>query len=244
MIKRSNWHTGSFLSLATLVILSTSSPSFAMNTKNDALFKAIGLNNLKQVKKLVKKKKANVNCIKKHATPLLYAIMNNSTEIAVFLLRYCSEKIIKLTVNSSFNPLLFACNRGNKKMVEKLLKKGADPNKAANGDTPLYIACLRNNIEIVKLLIKYNANIYQRYIDFSKKQPSPEILQVLLEEKFRRKREEKEKNEKTENRNNGQKREKLKKETTKIVIPLKGKFYFEYEFIQEIRTRKKTSNTI
>jgi ankyrin repeat protein len=54
--------------------------------------------------------------------------------------------------------LMYACNNNDKKLVEELLKKGADVNIGSDF-YPIHISVLNNNIEILKILIKYDADI-------------------------------------------------------------------------------------
>ena len=60
-------------------------------------------------------------------------------------------------------PLVKACENGNYKIIEALLKKGADPNKYIDGGwTPIEAVFVKhhsNRFEIAKLLIEYGADV-------------------------------------------------------------------------------------
>ena len=64
-----------------------------------------------------------------------------------------------------FTPLGLAAFFGKVEIVEYLLKKGADPNIAANNQfkvAPLHSACATGNIEIVKILLTAGAYVNSR----------------------------------------------------------------------------------
>ncbi len=96
---------------------------------------------------------------------LIYIALKNNSDIF--------EKIIKTTANEDavtidFNKadfrgdtiLSFACQKGNTKIVEALIKNGADLNKAnEHGETPLFTACSKGHTKIVEALIKAGADL-------------------------------------------------------------------------------------
>jgi ankyrin repeat protein len=60
-------------------------------------------------------------------------------------------------------PLIQAIDKNHDQVVELLLSKDADINKAdKDGQTPLYIASAKGNEKIVKLLLSKNANIFKK----------------------------------------------------------------------------------
>lgn len=62
-------------------------------------------------------------------------------------------------LSSGPSPLYLACEEGNIKQVELLLKNGADVNQQDSlGRTSLFIACQKNNFEIAELLLSRGAN--------------------------------------------------------------------------------------
>uniref|UniRef100_A0A1X7SEM0 Uncharacterized protein n=1 Tax=Amphimedon queenslandica TaxID=400682 RepID=A0A1X7SEM0_AMPQE len=57
-------------------------------------------------------------------------------------------------------PLAMACIRGHTKIVELLLKKGANANVTDENElTPLGNASIPGHTEIVKLLLEHGANV-------------------------------------------------------------------------------------
>ncbi|XP_019858662.1 PREDICTED: transient receptor potential cation channel subfamily A member 1 homolog [Amphimedon queenslandica] len=61
-----------------------------------------------------------------------------------------------VTIEMDRTPLAMACIRGHTKIVELLLKKGANVNVTdENENTPLGIACKKGHTEIVELLLKH-----------------------------------------------------------------------------------------
>jgi len=66
---------------------------------------------------------------------------------------------VRLLSTGQTTPLMFACMLKPVKIVEFLLKKGADPNlKSSTGQTALMMATIRGRFEIVKLLLEYGAD--------------------------------------------------------------------------------------
>lgn len=67
-------------------------------------------------------------------------------------------------VDRQTTALMLAARKNNEKMVDFLLKKGANPDLASNspGQTPLHIAASQGYIEIVRLLLKKGASINAR----------------------------------------------------------------------------------
>lgn len=51
-----------------------------------------------------------------------------------------------------------ACQNGNIRRVEKILKTGINVNYVCNNTTPLYVACQNGHFEIAKLLLEYGAD--------------------------------------------------------------------------------------
>lgn len=63
--------------------------------------------------------------------------------------------------------LFEAAKNGNLAIVNKLLEKGADPNKETiNGETPLYIASQYNNPEVVEVLLEKGADPNKATTDY------------------------------------------------------------------------------
>lgn len=72
-----------------------------------------------------------------------------------------AEQRIKgsLLVEERKKGLMEAVKEGDLKKCEKLLSKGADPNKLSNGLSPLMAAAIEGDTKIGKLLLKHNADV-------------------------------------------------------------------------------------
>ena len=98
-------------------------------------------------------------------TPLHYAILYNSTEIAVYLIEKCAN--LNTQDNNGDTPLHLAIKLNNNKIAFALINKRANVNiKDRFGNSPLYLAYKSNNEnkqDIIKTLIEnggeqYNTN--------------------------------------------------------------------------------------
>uniref|UniRef100_H3DCN8 Oxysterol-binding protein n=1 Tax=Tetraodon nigroviridis TaxID=99883 RepID=H3DCN8_TETNG len=96
---------------------------------------------------------------------IFHAEVGNVAEIQT-LLQLRVEQSISLNINCrsrskaspGWTPLHLACSCGHRRVVEELLKVGADINVQDNmGDTPLHKAALAGRKEIVLLLLRYDA---------------------------------------------------------------------------------------
>jgi ankyrin repeat protein len=82
-------------------------------------------------------------------------------KIIELILPFCTNDTINKPDKAGCTPINVACAKGYKKIVELLLKNGADINaKDKNGKTPLRIACEnkkenKNNEEILRLLLSH-----------------------------------------------------------------------------------------
>lgn len=123
---------------------------------NKELYNAVVAKDLNLVKELVDKKDADVNYIWKindafYIPTLLQAIMDNSTEIATYLI----GKGANVNASDGFEMtcLMWAANNENVNLVKLLLQKGADKNaKTKEGMTALKAAEEKGSQEIINLL--------------------------------------------------------------------------------------------
>lgn len=96
-------------------------------------------------------------------SPLCAAIGFDQTNIAKALLNPGNAKInLNQTSNEAWGKttaLILAIQRGNKEIIELLIKKGADVNQAdKNGLTPLHWSCVMLQQDMMQLLLQNGAN--------------------------------------------------------------------------------------
>jgi ankyrin repeat protein len=122
-----------------------------MSSKDRELFNYAESGDVENVRKILDEPNGNVNI--NYANPVLY----NRT------------------------PLIQAIDKNHDQVVELLLSKDADINKADKvGQTPLYIASAKGNEKIVKLLLSKNANIFKKNpIEIAKKRGYNNIANLL-----------------------------------------------------------------
>lgn len=106
------------------------------------------------------KQKPSLNALdNEKKTPLAWAFKKNNYESVEMLLRAGSDVNFKFSDYPEETLLHRACRNSDVKMVELLLKYGANVDaKNASGETPLYLAAEAGNLEMVELLLKYKAN--------------------------------------------------------------------------------------
>ncbi|XP_015913961.1 oxysterol-binding protein-related protein 1 [Parasteatoda tepidariorum] len=98
---------------------------------------------------------------------LLFASRTGDLPLAVLLLDQFHKNEIDLDINCKGNhdwrPLHLACYFGHDKIVESLIKHGADVNVLNDtGDTPLHKAAYTGREELVLLLLSKNADVFIR----------------------------------------------------------------------------------
>jgi len=126
-----------------------------------------------------KKGSADINAKNKDGnTPLLYAILNDSTETAEQLIAQGAD--INAKNKDGYTPLHYAVSGNSKEMAELLIAKGADIDaKEKNGYTPLHYAVSGNSKEMAELLIAKGADINAKDKDGN----TPLLYAVLMKHK-------------------------------------------------------------
>ncbi len=127
---------------------------------NTALHKAVKLNDVETVQKLMKFGIVNVaNAL--GYTPLHSAAYAGHVEIAEILIKAGAD--VNAQTKLGKTPLWWAADQRHAKMVELLLRSGADANIRCNashgGSTPLYPAVWRGSRDIVEMLIPHISDL-------------------------------------------------------------------------------------
>lgn len=145
--------------LITILIFTCSFTYNSSSASNgEDLFKAVTSKDLKLVKKLVEKKGADVNYVRRindafYIPVLMQAVMDNSTDIATFLIHKGAD--VNATDGFKMTCLMWAANHGNIDVVHLLLDKGADKSaEDQNGMTALSAAENKGHKEIIEILKK------------------------------------------------------------------------------------------
>jgi hypothetical protein len=93
------------------------------------------------------------------------------------------NKVIDVNKTDEYGrlPLHLACDKGDKDLVQVLVKFGADVNKADQfRRAPLFNACQNGHIEVVKILLDNGTKITKYWdIDVAKKNNHTEIVEIL-----------------------------------------------------------------
>lgn len=141
--------------------------------------------------KLMLIKKAHHNLNGGKYPPIVVAAINNKFEILNLLLDYGVK--VDVTTPWNYTALMAACNNGNRKIVDLLLKYNADVNQSdlpsdswADGpsNSPLSYAAGSGDFEIVKILIEKDADVNSGNVIITKPVGGalkyPQILDFLL----------------------------------------------------------------
>ena len=100
------------------------------------------------------------------ATPLIFAVSNNQTEVARLLIEYGSD-VNKMT-SKSVSPLIIAVKNENSEIAEALIREGADIDAGDKYDaTALHYASVYGYFQLVDMLLYYNASIDKKTVDGS-----------------------------------------------------------------------------
>lgn len=123
------------------------------NKNDDSLFiRACRLDAVEIVKYLLSKNKAGISLV-----GFITAVLEGSYNVVNLLVS--KIKNINFVTEQGFSLLLIATDSNQYKIMELLLKKGADPNIISlDKRAPLHMAS-QKNISYVKLLLEYGANV-------------------------------------------------------------------------------------
>ncbi|MDQ6630172.1 MAG: ankyrin repeat domain-containing protein, partial [Verrucomicrobiota bacterium] len=115
---------------------------------------------IERIKALLKDSPDLINASGQNGIPLHYAVQNNLTRVAEFLLANGADVNRK---SNNKTPLHLAVENGDKSMVEFLIAHGADLEaKDGTGATALHIAAQRGFKTIAEILLKNKANVQAR----------------------------------------------------------------------------------
>lgn len=131
--------------------------AFGANAQNKDVFDVARKGTVQEMKDLVKLKPDTINAVNPMGfTPLILACYRGNVEVANYLI----DNVKDLNYESREGTALASLSINyNKALIEKLLKKGANPNTAdSQGNTPLLWAIKRGNTELAKILINNKAN--------------------------------------------------------------------------------------
>lgn len=116
-------------------------------------------------------------------SPLILACYRGNTEVAKFLIDHVKDVNYRSQEGTALAGLAVKYNRD---LVERLLKKNADPNIAdSTGVTPLFWAVKFGNKELVELLLKYKADKTKKNsmgvtpFEYALKTENKEIINLL-----------------------------------------------------------------
>ncbi|XP_006881078.1 PREDICTED: ankyrin repeat and SOCS box protein 3 [Elephantulus edwardii] len=126
---------------------------------------AVGLaareGNVKVLRKLLKRGRSVDVADNRGWMPIHEAAYHNSVECLRMLIHAdSSENYIKTRTFEGFCPLHLAASQGHWKIVQILLKAGADPNEMTLEETtPLFIAVENGQMDVLKMLLRHGANV-------------------------------------------------------------------------------------
>ncbi|HCN49960.1 MAG TPA: ankyrin repeat domain-containing protein [Chryseobacterium sp.] len=125
--------------------------------KTKSIFDIARTGTVAEVTDLMKQNPDIINQVNENGfSPLILACYRGNTEVARYLIDHVKDLNYKSKEGTALAGLAV---KYNKDLVERLLKKKADPNIAdATGYTPLFWAVKFGNKELVELLLQYKAD--------------------------------------------------------------------------------------
>lgn len=125
--------------------------------KTKSIFDIARTGTVAEVTELMKQNPDIINQVNENGfSPLILACYRGNTEVARYLIDHVKDLNYKSKEGTALAGLAV---KYNKDLVERLLKKKADPNIAdATGYTPLFWAVKFGNKELVELLLQYKAD--------------------------------------------------------------------------------------
>jgi ankyrin repeat protein len=125
--------------------------------KEKSIFDIARSGTVAEVKELMEQNPEIINQTNESGfSPLILACYRGNTEVAQYLIDHVKDVNYKSREGTALAGLAVKYNRD---LVERLLKKNADPNITdETGYTPLFWAVKFGNKELVELLLKYKAD--------------------------------------------------------------------------------------
>lgn len=121
-----------------------------------------------------------------NTTPLMNAVFSDRFEIADYLITKYPSTLSALNINEKNKLLLVSAEKGNARIIEKLIKNGTDINAAeTSGNTALHLAVIRANLEVAKALLKFGADVNRRNnmgrtaLHFAAEAGKQEMIEIL-----------------------------------------------------------------
>lgn len=134
---------------------------FTTNTSAQSIHAAVRLNNIEQVKLLLKENSELVNARDDDSnTPLILACVDSKVSLLMVKLLIESGADLHLGDQDKDTPLHYAAYGGNIEAAKILIENKAEIDfKDANGLTPLHLALIKRHSETAKLFVEHGANI-------------------------------------------------------------------------------------
>ncbi len=124
-----------------------------------------------------------------NTTPLMNAVFSDRFEIADYLIIKYPSTLSSLNIKEKNKLLLVSAEKGNVRIIEKLIKTGTDINAAeTSGNTALHLAVIRANFEVAKALLKFGADVNRRNnmgrtaLHFAAEAGKQEMIEILKQQ--------------------------------------------------------------